>query len=126
MNRLARAIAVCCTASLLSLAPPTAGATQAPYDKQLMRLAEILGSVHFLRRLCGEEGEAWRGQMEALLEAEAPTDERRAQLVASFNHGYRSFANIYTQCTEHAVAAIERYMAEGEELASDIVLHYGN
>ncbi|WP_265515588.1 TIGR02301 family protein [Nitratireductor luteus] len=126
MNCFTRTFAAFCAALILLLVPPPAAATEAPYDKQLMRLAEVLGSVHFLRRLCGEESGTWREQMEALLEAEAPTDERRAQFVASFNHGYRSYANIYTQCTDQAVAAIERYMAEGEKLANDIVLRYGN
>ena len=35
-----------------------------PYDNKLMRLAEILGAVHYLRELCGaQEGQVWRDQM---------------------------------------------------------------
>ncbi|WP_309084020.1 TIGR02301 family protein [Chelativorans sp.] len=108
----------------LSLAP--AGAQEAPYDAQLTRLAEVLGSVHFLRGLCGEADGVWRAQMEALLKAEAPSEERRARLVAAFNHGYRSFAAVYTSCTDQAVRAIDRYMKEGEKLTSEIALRYGN
>ena len=99
---------------------------QAPYDPQLMRLAEILGSVHFLRTLCGEKDGLWRAQMEALLEAEAPSEERRARLIASFNHGYRSFAAVYSNCTPHALAAIDRSMKDGEALSREIVRRYGD
>ena len=43
----------------------------APFDGDLMRLAEILGALHYLRTLCGtNEGQKWRGEMQALLEAE--------------------------------------------------------
>ncbi len=60
-----------------------------------MRLAEILGSLHYLRTLCGEAGGRWRTEMEGLLEAENPDTERRAKLIARFNHGTgRSTARI--------------------------------
>lgn len=110
----------------LAVSTVPAAATDAPYDGKLLRLAEVLGSVQFLRTLCGEENGEWRAQMEALLAAEEPSAERRARLVARFNHGYRSFAAVYTTCTETAVQAIDRYMKEGEALASEIVLRYGN
>ena len=110
-------------AAMMSFGP---AAAQAPYDEQLLRLAEVLGSVHFLRGLCGEKDGVWRAQMEALLKAEAPSEERRAKLIASFNHGYRSFAAIYSTCTEAAVQAIDRYMKEGEALTNEITLRYGN
>lgn len=109
------------------LAPPVeARAAEAPYEPQLMRLAEILGSLHFLRNLCGEESDDWRRQMEALLEAEAPEPVRRARMVAQFNHGYTAFETNYTICTEAAVEAIRRYMVEGEALTRDVVGRFGN
>jgi len=44
----------------------------APFDSDLMRLAEILGALHYLRTLCGaNEGNKWRDQMSALIDAEA-------------------------------------------------------
>ena len=61
-----------------------------------MRLAEILGSLHFLRNLCGEEGDDWRLQMEGLLQSENPEPMRRARMVARFNHGYASFEANYS------------------------------
>ncbi|MEX0955554.1 MAG: TIGR02301 family protein [Rhizobiaceae bacterium] len=103
-----------------------APAVEAPYEQQLLRLAELFGSLHYLRNLCGETGNDWRGHMETLLVHEEPEPERRARMVASFNHGYRSFGSVYTTCTASAVEAIERYMLEGETLTNDLVSRYGN
>jgi uncharacterized protein (TIGR02301 family) len=103
----------------------SAMAAEAPFEPGLMRLAEILGSLHFLRNLCGEKGDQWRAEMEKLLASENPDPERRARLVASFNRGYRSFSG-YTRCTPSATEAISRYMKEGETLSRDIASRYGN
>jgi uncharacterized protein (TIGR02301 family) len=103
-----------------------AAAVDAPFDASLMRLSEVLGSLHFLRNLCGEKGDRWRGEMEKLLEAEKPEPARRAKFIASFNRGYRSFEGTYANCTASATEAISRYMKEGETLTRDIALRYGN
>lgn len=103
-----------------------AAAAEAPFEPGLMRLAEVLGSLHFLRNLCGEKGDQWRGEMEKLLASENPDPERRARFIAAFNRGYRSFGSTYTQCTSSASEAISRYMKEGEELSRDIASRYGN
>lgn len=114
-------------ASLLIVsATPAARAAEPLYESRLLRLAEILGSLHFLRTLCGEEGGAWRGQMEALLASENPAPERRLRLVAGFNRGYRSFDAIYSTCTSSATESIARYVKEGEELSRDIAVRFGN
>ncbi len=72
----------------------------APFDNDLQRLAEILGALHYLRDICGaNEGQSWRNEMQALIDAEAPTGERRSRMVASFNRGYRGFQQTYRTCT---------------------------
>lgn len=103
-----------------------ARAVDAPFEAGLLRLSEVLGSLHFLRNLCGEKSDTWRGQMEKLLEAENPDPARRAQLTASFNRGYRSFEGTYSSCTASATEAINRYMKEGEALTRDIAIKFGN
>lgn len=116
------------TASLPALAQGTAPPPPAdpPYEHQLQRLAEILGALHYLRPLCGaEEPAVWRDQMDQLLAAEEPTPERRARLVSQFNHGFSSFASVYRSCTPAALAAVDRYMAEGTRLTRDITARYG-
>lgn len=113
-----------CALSLVVAVP--AKTAEAPYEKQLQRLAEVLGSVQYLRTLCGEEGQGWRERMDALLKSEDPDPARRSMLVASYNHGYRTFRDSYRSCTASAVEAIRRYMKEGEALAGEIASRYGN
>jgi uncharacterized protein (TIGR02301 family) len=119
-------LALLFTAILACANPMPARAAEAPYDPQLARLAEVLGSLHFLRNLCGESSTRWRDEMEALLASEDPEPERRAKFIASFNHGYRSFEGVYSSCTASAAAAITRYMKEGEVLTRDVTARFGN
>lgn len=86
-----------------------------------MRLAEILGAVHYLRELCGaEEGQLWRDQMSEILRNEGTTGVRRAKLVNKFNDGYRGYRRTYRTCTESATRASRRFSTEGAELASSL------
>lgn len=97
------------------------------YEEQMLRLSEILGSLHFLRELCGaKEGQTWREQMEALLEKEEPTQARREHLISRFNHGFRGFEEIYRECTPAAAEAANRYLRQGARLAAEIPNRYGN
>jgi uncharacterized protein (TIGR02301 family) len=97
-----------------------------PYEAQFLRLAEILGAIHYLRRLCdSDEGNLWRSQMQALIDAETPNPIRRARIVDRFNHGYESFRSVYRTCTPAATVAIDRYLAEGVKISRDITARYG-
>jgi uncharacterized protein (TIGR02301 family) len=99
----------------------------APYDRDLQRLSEILGALHFLRGICGSnEGQKWRNEAQALIEAEAPNSERHDQMVASFNRGYRAFQQSYRSCTPAADFAIRRYLEEGARIAREITARYAN
>jgi uncharacterized protein (TIGR02301 family) len=101
--------------------------TPAPYDRDLQRLAEILGSLHFLRGICGpNEGQKWRNEAQTLIDTEAPAGERRDQMIASFNRGYRAFQQSYRTCTPAADFAIRRYLAEGAKIAREITARYAN
>ncbi|MDD9910938.1 MAG: TIGR02301 family protein [Ahrensia sp.] len=105
---------------------PSRAEPAAPYDDKLLRLAEVLGSIHYLRNLCQSgEGNKWREIMSSLLVSERPGPNRREQLVAHFNRGYRAFDQIYGTCTPAAVAAAERYRQEGSALAGQITQRYG-
>ena len=93
----------------------------------LQRLSEILGALHYLRDICGaREGQAWRNEMQALVDAEAPSGERRERLVASFNRGYRGFQQTYRTCTPAADLVIRRYLEEGSRIARDVTARYAN
>lgn len=98
----------------------------APYDEKLLRLAEVLGSIHYLRNLCDAgDGSKWRDTMSRILEAEQPGPKRKAQLIARFNRGYRAFDETHGTCSGSAIEAANRYVAEGAQLASQIVTRYG-
>jgi uncharacterized protein (TIGR02301 family) len=100
-----------------SMAPPPPD--DRPYDAKLLRLAEILGAVHYLRELCGaDEGQTWRVQMEEIVKSEGTTAVRRAKLVNSFNDGYRGYRRTYRSCTESASLANARFTEEGAEIAA--------
>ena len=107
--------------------PARAEGTPAPYDRDLQRLAEILGALHYLRGLCGaNEGAKWRNEMQALVDAETPSGERRDKLVAGFNRGYRGFQQTYRTCTPAADIVIRRYLEEGAKISRDITARYAN
>ncbi|SCB33723.1 TIGR02301 family protein [Rhizobium miluonense] len=99
-----------------------------PYDERLSRLAEILGSIDYLRNLCSPAREdGWRGDMQQLLDTETKGEpKRKEKLTAAFNRGYRSFASVYANCTRQALVAEERYRNEGATLATEITARFGN
>lgn len=99
---------------------------EAPYEAQLLRLSEILGAIHYLRRLCeSDEGSLWRDQMQAIIDAESPHPIRRARIVDRFNRGYETFRSVYRTCTPAAALAIDRYMDEGLKISREITVRYG-
>jgi uncharacterized protein (TIGR02301 family) len=98
-----------------------------PFDTGLERLAEILGSLHYLRGICGaNEGNKWRTEMQALIDAEAPAGQRRSQFIAHFNRGYRAYLQTYRTCTPAADLAVRRYLEEGSKIAREITARYSN
>src|SRR5215211_8116741 len=113
--------AVLAIVMVLAVGSAAAQGGRAPFDGELSRLAEILGALHYLRGICGaNEGQTWRNEMQALIEAEAPSGDRRERMVASFNRGYRAFQQSYRTCTPAADLAIRRYLDEGARISRDI------
>ena len=115
-----------------ALAAGTVGARaaegDAPFENDLLRLSEILGGLHYLRGICQPaEGQKWRNEMQALIDAEAPAGSpRRARMMASFNRGYRGFQQAYRTCTPAADLAIRRYLDEGAKISRDVTARYAN
>src|SRR4051794_32729210 len=121
-----------CLAALILISaclsgPARAQDAAAPFDGDLQRLAEILGTLHYLRGICGtNEGPKWRNQMQALIDAETPSGDRRARMIAGFNRGYNGFQQTYRTCTPAASVAIRRYIEEGSKISRDLTARYAN
>src|SRR3954452_9798798 len=99
----------------------------APFDGDLQRLAEILGSLHYLRGICGSnEGAKWRNQMQALIDAETPSGDRRTRMIAGFNRGYNGYQQTSRSCTPAATVAIRRYIEEGAKISRVRTARYAN
>ncbi|MEQ1670163.1 MAG: TIGR02301 family protein [Hyphomicrobium sp.] len=121
--RAERALRAFAAATLLLAALPAHAAPDIkPYDDKLLRLAEILGAVHYLRELCSaNEGQYWRDRMRELTDAEGTSALRRAKLARAFNQGYRSYSRTYNTCSPSAQTVITRFLAEGTQLSEGLV-----
>jgi len=120
-------LALVCVFALGALPARAAPDSSVNFEADLSRLAEILGALHYLRGVCGaNEGQKWREQMQALIEAEGQSPERRAKLSAAFNQGYRGFQQTYRTCTPAADLAIRRYLVEGAKIAREVTARYTN
>lgn len=98
-----------------------------PYQHELLRLAEILGAVQYLRDLCGAgEGTQWRDRMQDLIASEDPNPAWRMRLMDNYNRGYQAYERAYRDCTPSAARAAEIYVAEGKDLTGTIKARYAN
>ncbi|UXM93864.1 TIGR02301 family protein [Bartonella sp. HY329] len=112
---------------IANIMPISQGFTQnISYDKKLTRLSEVLGSLHYLYSLCGDETSLWRDKMNLLLNAEQADASRKAKLTNAFNSGYRAFSENYYQCTPAALSAIKLYNDEGQKLSQELIDRFGN
>ena len=110
--------------ALVALMVQPALAIDPPYQQDMERLSEIMGSLYFLQPLCQPGVEDWRAQMQALITLDEPDEDRRQRLAGAFNDGYESYARLYRACTVSANEALTRLMVEAEALARDIHTRY--
>lgn len=108
----------------LGLSARNVYAIDPPYQGQMQRLLEVLGSLYFLQPLCDETDENWRAQAAELISLDNPDDDRRARLNGAFNSGYASYARLYRACTPSAQQAINRLLAEAEAATRTIHSHF--
>jgi len=107
-------------------AAPAPEPPPAPYEPELLRMAEIIGSMAFLRSLCtAPDASEWPQRMQQLIEAEGTTAGRKERLAGAYNRGYRAFALTYRVCTPSAAEATNRYLTEGDRLARSLSNRYG-
>jgi len=92
----------------------------AAYEPDLLRLAELMGSLTYLTALCGAPSATWRERMAQLIEAEGTTEQRKERLAGAFNRGYIGHQPAHRVCTDRSREAMERMIGQGRRLARDI------
>jgi uncharacterized protein (TIGR02301 family) len=105
--------------ALMCAAPPArAGSTGGPMENGLERLAEILGSVHHLREVCGaNEGALWRNKMIDMMNTAALGAEQRQAMIAHFNDAYYQARAAFPHCSAKAAAKANSLFDEAQRLA---------
>jgi uncharacterized protein (TIGR02301 family) len=87
------------------------------WEQNLLDLSEILGTMHYLGRLCGSPyDQLWRDRMIVLLEEQAATGERYLRLVSRFNEGHDGTRRWYDRCSPAARFKIEQTSLLGDNL----------
>ncbi|MBN9336122.1 TIGR02301 family protein [Devosia sp.] len=104
---------------IFSLATP-ALAIDPPYQRQMERLAEVMGSLYYLQPLCKTGTEDWREQMSELINLDEPDEDRRQRLAGAFNTGYTGFSRLHRHCTPASREALTRLLFEAQQLARSI------
>jgi uncharacterized protein (TIGR02301 family) len=106
-------------------APPAQPEAPPPYEAQLLRLAELIGALAYLRDLCGDnDGASFRGKFADLVGAEGTTDARKESLAGAFNRGFRDYELTYRACTPTARAIVARFLDEAGRIAKDVANRY--
>ncbi|WP_449396588.1 TIGR02301 family protein [Devosia riboflavina] len=91
-----------------------------PYQRQMERLAEVMGSLYYLQPLCKAGTEDWREQMSELIGLDEPDEDRRQRLAGAFNTGYTGFSRLHRNCTPASREALGRLLFEAQQLARAI------
>lgn len=136
MRRVRESFAALAVSLLVLLAAPPPAAAQEPapienqvepppaYEPELLRLAEVIGALAFLRDLCAAtDAQEWPARMQLLIDAEG--EARAERLAGAYNRGYRAFALTYRICTPAAERAIAGYVAEGDRLSRSVAGRFG-
>ncbi|MCW6510132.1 TIGR02301 family protein [Lichenifustis flavocetrariae] len=97
-----------------------------PYQGELERLAELMGTLTYMQDLCTAGGGIqWRNKMTELLAAEGISDLRRNRLAGAFNRGLRDYAVTYVRCTPAANVVVGRALDEAARLTRDLSARFG-
>jgi uncharacterized protein (TIGR02301 family) len=107
-------------------APAPARPEVAPYEADLLRLAELMGALSYLRDLCKDgDGARFRDEISKLIAADSRPAEAKDQLAGAFNRGFDSYRMTYRSCTSNARTVIDAYLEETQRLAKDVATRFG-
>ena len=112
------------TLAAASIAPLPVLAVDPPYQAQMERLAEILGSLYFLAPMCQPGGDDWRNEMANLVALDQPDEDRQQRLYGASYGGYTAYPQLYRSCTPPANVATPRPHTAAESTARHIHARY--
>jgi uncharacterized protein (TIGR02301 family) len=95
------------------------------YEPELLRLAEVLGTLSYMTALCGQPGsDSWPQRMAQLIEAEGATLQRKERLAGAYNRGYLGHQPAHRTCTDRARLVIDRTALQGQRLTRELASRY--
>jgi uncharacterized protein (TIGR02301 family) len=106
--------------------PPSTAERLPPYEPQLLRLAEIVGALAYLRDLCGAgDGAKFRSAMKALQDADGADQPQRDLLAGAYNRGFEGYRLSYRTCNAAAGEVIARFLTETARISAELAGRYG-
>ncbi len=116
-------LAVSLILAAILVAPP-GGWSQSDYGQhqtRLVRMAEVMGGLHYLRGICDkEDNQVWRGNMMRLLDLEQPPQDVRERMVSRFNSYFDREQKSFSTCNRKATREIKKLAGEGQQLTSEL------
>jgi uncharacterized protein (TIGR02301 family) len=97
----------------------------AAYEPDLLRLAEVLGTLSYMTALCMQPGsDTWPQRITQLIEAEGTTVQRKERLAGAYNRGYLGHQSTHRACTDRSREIIDRMLQQGQRLTREISTRY--
>ncbi len=115
--------------------PPIVERGPAAYEPQLLKMAELMGSLAFLADICPateatrdglatRDGKDWRDKVAMLIEAEASSPRLKGLIAGAYNRGYSDLEVNYKTCSEPALALFEHQIYAVHNLSQDLARRY--
>jgi uncharacterized protein (TIGR02301 family) len=97
----------------------------AAYEPDLLRLAEVIGTLSYMTALCTQPGsDTWPQRIIQLIEAEGTTPQRKERLAGAYNRGYLGHQSTHRACTDRSRQVIDRMLQQGQRLTREISTRY--
>ncbi len=97
----------------------------AAYEPELLRLAEVIGTLSYMTALCAQpDSQNWQQRITQLIDAEGTTPQRKERLAGAFNRGYLGHQPAHRTCTERSRQVIDRLLLQGQRLTREISTRY--
>lgn len=110
--------------AIVVMAANSARAVDPPYQSDMQRVLEIMGSIYFLAPLCGYSGTNWRQSAADLIALDEPDDDRRQRLIGAFNVGYEAYARLYRFCSPAARMAVKKLLDDAASETRELHSHF--